>query len=94
MLKSNNFLAWDGMPGMGQDQRFFNETNTGPDFCGMGYPIPHQALRRDGMGPDSRGMEWDGTRSWQDRISHPGPAVSLKGIKNSFTITLSNVVIL
>src|SRR5204862_916941 len=47
---------------------FFSWDGMGPNLCGMGAPGPVPALCQDR----------DGTRSWWDGSSHPGPTASLE----------------
>src|SRR5205814_10572306 len=52
---------------------FFSWDGMGPNLCGMGAPGPVPALCQDR----------DGTRSWWDGSSHPGPTASLCISKNT-----------
>src|SRR5437667_10762822 len=51
----------------GMGPNFFSWDGMGPNLCGMGAPGPVPALCQDR----------DGTRSWWDGSSHPGPTASL-----------------
>src|SRR5947207_11853431 len=51
----------------GMRPNFFSWDGMGPNLCGMGAPGPVPALCQDR----------DGTRSWWDGSSHPGPMASL-----------------
>src|SRR5438046_510605 len=57
----------------GMGPNFFSWDGMGPNLCGMGAPGPVPALCQDR----------DGTRSWWDGSSHPGPTASLHIMNSS-----------